>query len=128
MASLASHVSSIARLGCPLRCVLRRRSQAGPRNATKNEPPWSVRRHGPEGVEQYGRELFEALEFQEFQPDEFIVDRQTVVVLGHERYLVRATGPVVEARWAQIFTLRSGLICQFREYTDTAAWEAGVSK
>jgi uncharacterized protein len=90
--------------------------------------PWSSWRHGPEGVEQYGREVFEALEFQEFQPDEFIVDRETVVVLGHERCLVRATGHVVNAKWAQIFTLRTGLICQFREYTDTAAWEAGVSK
>jgi uncharacterized protein len=90
--------------------------------------PWSVRRHGPEGVEQYGREVFEALEFQDFQPDEFIVDRERVVLLGHERCLVRATGRVVNAKWAQIFTLRGGLICQFREYTDTAAWEAGVSK
>jgi uncharacterized protein len=90
--------------------------------------PWSVRRHGPEGVAQYGREAFEALEFQEFQPDEFIVGGDTVVVLGHERCLVRATGRVVNANWAQIFTLRNAMICRFREYTDTAAWEAGVSK
>ena len=89
---------------------------------------WSVRRHGREGVEQYGREVFEALEFQAFQPDEFILGRDSVVVLGHEQCLVRATGRVVNANWAQIFTFRSGLICRFREYTHTAAWEAGVSK
>jgi len=88
----------------------------------------SIRRHGREQVVQLGKETLAALEFQEFQPDEFIVGRDTVVVLGHERCLVRATGRVVNANWAQIFTLRNGMICQFREYTDTAAWEAGVSK
>jgi len=56
------------------------------------------------------------------------VDRDTVVVLGHERCLVRAAGRVVEANWAQIFTLRDGLICEFREYSDTAAWEAELAK
>jgi ketosteroid isomerase-like protein len=90
--------------------------------------PWSVRRRGPEGVEQYGREVFEALEFQEFEPDEFIFGRDSVVVLGHERCLVRATGRVVNANWAQIFTFRGGRICRFREYTDTAAWEVGISE
>jgi uncharacterized protein len=88
----------------------------------------SIRRHGREQVVQLGKETLAALEFQEFQPDEFIVGRDTVVVLGHERCLVRATGRVVNANWAQIFTLRNGMICQFREYTDTAAWEAGVSE
>jgi ketosteroid isomerase-like protein len=78
--------------------------------------------------ERYGKATFEALEFQVFQPDEFIVDGDTVVVLGHERCLVRATGCVVEANWAQIFTLRDGLIRKFREYSDTAAWQAGVAK
>ena len=89
---------------------------------------WSTPVHGREEFERYGQALFEALEFQAFQPDEFIVGRDTVVVLAHERCLVRATGRVVEANWAQIFTLRDGLICKFREYSDTAAWEAGVAK
>ena len=90
--------------------------------------PWSTPVHGREELKRYGIAIFEALEFQVFQQDQFIVDRDTVVVLGHERCLVRATGRVVEANWAQIFTLRDGLICKFREYSDTAAWEAGLAK
>ncbi|MBV8360751.1 MAG: nuclear transport factor 2 family protein [Deltaproteobacteria bacterium] len=96
--------------------------------ADKEIYSWSTPVHGREEFEHYGKATFEALEFQVFQPDEFIVDRDTVVVLGHERCLVRVTGRVVEANWAQIFTLRDGLICKFREYSDTAAWEAGVVK
>ena len=96
--------------------------------ADKGVYPWSTPVHGREEFERYGKATFEALEFQVFQPDEFIVARDTVVVLGHERCLVRAKGRVVEANWAQIFTLRDGLICKFREYSDTAAWEAGLAK
>jgi ketosteroid isomerase-like protein len=93
------------------------------------DKPWGAPAvHGREEFEHWGKATFEALEFQVFQPDEFIVDRDTVVVLGHERCLVRATGRVVEENWTQIFTLRDGLICKFREYSDTAAWVAGVAK
>jgi hypothetical protein len=53
--------------------------------------------------------ILAALEFQVFQPDEFIVGQNTVVVLGHERCLVRATGRVVEANWAQVLPSETGV-------------------
>jgi uncharacterized protein len=86
--------------------------------------PW----RGRQQVEQYFKTLAEALEFQRFQADEFIVSRDSIVALGHERCLVRATGRVVEAKWAQIFDFREGLVRRHREYTDTAAWDAGFQK
>jgi hypothetical protein len=90
--------------------------------------PWAHSWRGREQVEQYFKTLAGALEFQEFQADEFIANRDNVVVLGHERCVVRATGRVVEAKWAQIFDFREGLVCRHREYTDTAAWDAGFQK
>ena len=70
--------------------------------------------------------LTESLEFRVFQPDEFIVSKDSVVVLGHERCRVKATARIVEAKWAQIFTLREG-IGRYSEYSDTAAWDHGYS-
>lgn len=88
--------------------------------------PWAQRPwRGRDGVQQAFTMLTESLEFQVFQPDEFIVSRDSVVVLGHERCRVRATGRVVEANWVQIFTLRDGMVSRFREYSDTAAWDTG---
>jgi ketosteroid isomerase-like protein len=81
-----------------------------------------------EEVEQYFKTVAEALEFQEFTAGEFIVSRDSVVVLGHERCLVRATECVVDAKWVQIFDFRDGLVRRHREYTDTAAWDAGLHK
>jgi uncharacterized protein len=90
--------------------------------------PWTHAWRGRKEVEQYFRTLAEALEFQEFAADEFIVSRDSVVVLGHERCLVHATERVVDAKWVQILDFRDGLVCRHREYTDTAAWDAGLHR
>jgi uncharacterized protein len=79
--------------------------------------PW----RGRDGVMQATKMLTDYLEFQVFQPDEFIVGSDSVVVLGHERCRVKATGRIVEAKWTQIFTLRDSRISRYREYSDTAA-------
>jgi len=44
-----------------------------------------------------------------------------VVVLGHERQRVRATGRVVETEWAMVFVVREGRITKFHNYVDTHA-------
>jgi ketosteroid isomerase-like protein len=87
--------------------------------------PWARPWQGLKQAEQYFMKLAEAIEFQEYEMDEFIVGKDSVVVLGHERCLVRASGRVVEVKWVQIFDFRDGLIRRHREYTDTAAWDAG---
>ena len=86
---------------------------------------WAGRWRGKDGLGRFLGTIAEALEFQVFSPDEFIAAGNNVVVLGHERCRVRATGKVVDASWAHVWTVRGGLICRHLEYSDTAAWEAG---
>ena len=88
---------------------------------------WGRTWRGRDEAAQYLGTLATALEFQTFEADEFIADRDQVAVLGHERCVVRATGLAVEIRWVQIFTFRQGLVCRHREYSDTAAWEAAFA-
>ncbi|KRR22535.1 hypothetical protein CQ14_35510 [Bradyrhizobium lablabi] len=47
--------------------------------------------------------------------------RNTVVVFGSERFLVKATGKEWAVDWMQVHEVRDGRIVRFREYTDTAA-------
>lgn len=56
-----------------------------------------------------------------FDIERMIVDGDTVVVFGREHFRVRATGRAWNAEWVQVHTVRDGVICRFREYTDTAA-------
>ena len=63
----------------------------------------------------------EACEVLEFAVDRMVADGETVIVFGHEHFRVRATGRDWNTDWVQVHTVRSGAICRFREYTDTAA-------
>ena len=83
--------------------------------------PWAGTRHEPEGVAEFFSLVEETLEFEQFEPREFVAQGDTVVVLGYERSLVKSTGRTFEQEWAHIYTLRDGKIAKVRIIDDTAA-------
>ncbi len=83
--------------------------------------PWAGTRHGHEGVTEFFSLIGETLEFERFEPREFVAQGNTVVVLGYERSLVKPTGYAFEQEWAHVFTLRDGKIARGRFIEDTAA-------
>lgn len=83
--------------------------------------PFTGTRRGREGVAEFFSLLGENLEFQQFEPREFVVQGDTVVVLGYERSLIKPTGRTFEQEWAHVYTLRDGRIAGGRFFEDTAA-------
>jgi ketosteroid isomerase-like protein len=83
--------------------------------------PFSGKRQGPEQVAQFFKMLADAQEVLQFEPKDFIAQNDKVVALGHYAWSVRATDRNFESDWAHVFTLHSGQIASFREYSDTAA-------
>ncbi len=83
--------------------------------------PWSGTRHGHEGVVEFFSLIGETLEFEQFEPREFVAQGDTVVVLGYERSIAKATGRPLEQEWAHVYTLRDGKIATGRLFEDTAA-------
>jgi ketosteroid isomerase-like protein len=75
---------------------------------------------GLEGVGRFFQLLSQTTEFSALEPREFIADGDRVIVLGFYRGKAKDTGRGFEAQWAMSFTLRSGKVASFREYTDTA--------
>ena len=57
-----------------------------------------------------------------------VTDGPLVLVVGRERFVVRATGKQWSVRWVQIHEVRAGRIVRFDEYTDTAAIAAAYAK
>jgi uncharacterized protein len=86
--------------------------------------PFAGQRHGREQVAQFFRELEQAEEIQEFEPQEYIAQADKVVVLGHYRARIKSTGRTVEGDWAHVLTLKQGRVARFREFTDTATMAA----
>src|SRR3712207_4218467 len=65
--------------------------------------PFAGTRRGREGVAGFFSLLGETVEFQEFEPREFVVQGDTVVALGFERNLIKPTGRTFEQEWAHVY-------------------------
>ena len=83
--------------------------------------PVAGTRHGHEAVAEYFSWLDENLQLEQFEPREFVAQGDTVVVVGFERSVSKATGHTIEQEWAHVYTLRDGKIAKVRYFEDTAA-------
>jgi ketosteroid isomerase-like protein len=76
---------------------------------------------GRQQVGQFFRRMVEVQEVVEFEPEEFIAQRDKVVVLGHFTMNVKATGKVSHSKWVHVWKVEEGKITYMREYVDTLA-------
>ena len=83
--------------------------------------PFAGTRRGRGGVAEFFSLVGENLEFEQFEPREFVVQGDTVAVLGYERSVIKPTGRTLEQEWTHVYTLRDGKIAKFRAFEDTAA-------
>lgn len=82
--------------------------------------PYAGRRRGRQELAQFFGMLGGAVEFEEFEPREFIAQGDTVVALGQDRRRARSTGKMIENKWAMVWKLRDGKVASFHAYEDTA--------
>jgi ketosteroid isomerase-like protein len=78
-------------------------------------------RRGPDGALEFFKNLSTDVEFESFEPGDFIAEGDRVVALGRERGRVRSTGKVFDNAWALVFTVRDGKVAGLRIYENTAA-------
>jgi len=83
--------------------------------------PTAGRRQGRDQVAQFFATINDTEDIEQFEAHEFIAQGDKVVVLGHYRSRVKATGRTAESDWVHVHTLRDGKLVNFREYFDTAA-------
>jgi hypothetical protein len=82
--------------------------------------PTSGTRRTRDGVAKFFQDLAASLEFQSFEPREFIAQGDKVVALGHSVGKWKTNGRSFETDWAMIFTVRDGLVTRFLEFADSA--------
>jgi ketosteroid isomerase-like protein len=82
---------------------------------------------GPEAVGAWFGTLGATIEFQVFEPREFIAQGDKLVALVHIENTVRSTGGKVVVDEAHLWTFRGGKVSGFRVFTDTAAAASAFS-
>ncbi len=86
--------------------------------------PFAGPRYGHAGVSEFFSLVGETLEFEQFEPRDFIAQGDTVVALGYERNRIKPTGRTFAQEWAHVYTLREGKIARARFFENTAAYVA----
>ena len=85
------------------------------------------------GVDEVRRHIFEPLDrdwWNEFSadPEEFVDGGDQVVVLGRYRGVAKRTGNVLDVPFVHVWTLRDGKAIRFRQFLDTAGWNAALAE
>ena len=90
--------------------------------------PTAGQRRGHAAVQEFFQTLAGLVDIQRFEPRQFIAHDDTVVVIGDDTARVKATGTVLESRFAHVFTVRDGKVVSFEEYFDTSALVADLRR
>lgn len=90
--------------------------------------PMAGKRQGKQDVTEFFRILSDNVNFDRFEPREFIAQGDQVVTLGHYDGHAKPLGRTFSADWAMVFTIRDGRIVRFREYVATSVIEAAFEE
>lgn len=69
-----------------------------------------------EGVRTFFTNILERTEIIKFEPQQFIVEGNTVVVLGEEHQRVKRSGRELKQKWVQIYTVENNLNTRMEEF------------
>ena len=83
--------------------------------------PTAGLRHGRAAVGEFFAPVGASLNFQSFEPREYVAQGDNVVAIGHYKGTAKPSGGAFDADWVMVFTFRDGHIVRFREFTDSAA-------
>ena len=69
-----------------------------------------------EGVRTFFTNILERTEIINFEPQQYIVEDNMVVVLGKEHQKVKRSGRELKQKWVQIYTVEDQLITKMEEF------------
>ena len=82
--------------------------------------PWAGSFPGHEGVGRFFGILASTLNFEVFEPQEFIVGDDKVAVQGRTAATVKGSGKRFDNNWVHVFTIRDGKLTRYVGYDTTA--------
>ena len=90
------------------------------------QPPFRGTYRGLKEVGGLFMGMHDAIEVEEFEPQEFFSKGETVVALGRYRFRVRANGNHYETDWTMVWRFRDGKVASWKTYKDSAAEAAAL--
>jgi ketosteroid isomerase-like protein len=91
--------------------------------------PYATQSKGQAGARKFFETVLSSVDIHQFDAEEFIAERDKVVVTGHLRLTAKATGGTIESDFVHVITMKDGKWTRFRDFMNTAvAVEAFTKK
>jgi ketosteroid isomerase-like protein len=90
------------------------------------EPPFKGTYHGRDGAAKFFQGMAGAVDVLAMEPQEYVAERDIVVVLGHYRFRAKATGITYDTDWAMVWWFRGGQVIKFQIHSDSATEAAAL--
>lgn len=71
---------------------------------------------GKEGARKFINGILKSTEIISFEPQQYIVEGNNVVVLGQEHQRVKRSGRELKQKWVQVYTVENNLITRMEEF------------
>jgi uncharacterized protein len=91
-----------------------------------DELPWAGTFRGSDGVRRWMEVLDEHMEYERFEPLEFLADGDTVIEIVFAAGRARATGRSFQSEVVRIWTFRDGKAVRVRSFYDTDAYSRAL--
>lgn len=75
-----------------------------------------ARFEGKEGAQRFFTNILNRTEILSFEPRQYIVEGNMVVVLGSEHQRVKRSGKELKQQWVQVYTVENNLIIRMEEF------------
>ena len=79
---------------------------------------------GKEGAARFIRNILTTTEIIKFEPQQFVTEGNTVVVIGEDRQILKRTSEEVKQRWVQVYIVENNLITRMEEFATTEVVKA----
>jgi ketosteroid isomerase-like protein len=74
-------------------------------------------------IAQFFATLGGSIEFDSFEPRQFLADGDQVAVVGHYKARLKGSRETAASDWMMLFTLQAGKLVRFQEFYDTGTVE-----
>lgn len=89
--------------------------------------PYANTYRGKAEARRFFETVLSSVDIHQFDPEEFIAQRDKVVVTGHLRLTARRTGRGIESDFVHVITLKNGKWLRFRDFMNTAVAAAAFA-
>ena len=90
--------------------------------------PYAGTYDGQREARRFFETVLSSVDIHQFDPEEFIAERDKVIVTGHLRLTARATGGTIDSDFVHVITMKDGKWQRFRDFMNTAVAVAAFSK